>query len=104
MDSADLEETHGPGNGFLKDVFHLIVEHDESVRAAARKSRLDCLHGTLDSEFQFQVPPPNDLRRKISVENTCREYLQPCNANWNHQGFNNELIEPVNEANTVAAK
>ena len=37
-----------------------------------------------------------------SLENAVREYVEHYHAERNHQGLDNELIEPVNDSDSVA--
>ena len=39
-----------------------------------------------------------------SLENAVREYVEHCHAERNHQGLGNELIEPVDDLDSVSGR
>ena len=107
-------------DGFLKDASHLIVDRDTSFIAMR-----DFLGQNTDTEVVLLPPKtPNMnaymerwfrslksecLARMIffgrkSLENAVREYVEHYHAERNHQGLGNELIEPVDDADSVAGR
>ena len=105
-------------DGFLKDASHLIVVRDSSLIAMR-----DFLDQNTETEVvllppkspnlnaymerSFRSPKTECLDRmaffgRKSLENAVREYVQHYHTERNHQGLGNELIEPVNDSDSVA--
>jgi len=105
-------------DGFLKDASHLIVDRDTSFIAMR-----DFLDQNTDTEVVLLPPKSPNLNAYMerwfrslksecldrmiffgrkSLENAVREYVEHYHAERNHQGLGNELIEPVDDADSVA--
>ena len=107
-------------DGFLKDASHLIVDRDSSF--IAMRAFLD-----QNTETEVVLLPPKSpnlnaymerwfrslksecLDRMVffgrkSLENAVREYVEHYHTERNHQGLGNELIEPVNDPDSVAGR
>ena len=105
-------------DGFLKDASHLIVVRDSSLIAMR-----DFLDQNTETEVvllppkspnlnaymerSFRSPKTECLDRmaffgRKSLENAVREYVEHYHTERNHQGLGNELIEPVNDSDSVA--
>ena len=107
-------------DGFLRNASHLILDRDSSFIP---------MRGFIEQNIETEVillPPksPNMnaymerwfrslktecIDRMIffgrkSLENAVREYVEHYHAERNHQGLGNELIEPVDDADTVAGR
>jgi transposase InsO family protein len=107
-------------DGFLRNSSHLIVDRDSSFIP---------MRGILDQNTETEVillPPKSPnlnaymerwfrsltsecLDRMIffgrkSLENAVCEFVEHYHAERNHQGLGNELIEPVDEADSVAGR
>lgn len=107
-------------DGFLRNASHLIVDRDSSCIP---------MRGFIEQNTETEVIllPPNTpnmnaymerwfrslktecLDRMIffgqrSLENAMREYVEHYHAERNHQGLDNELIEPSGDGDTVAAR
>jgi putative transposase len=102
-------------DGFLKDASHLIVDRDTSFRAMR-----DYLSQNTDTEVVLLPPKSPNLNAfmdrwfrslkseclermvffgRRSLETAIRDYVEHYHTERNHQGLNNQLIEP---ASTVA--
>jgi len=100
-------------DGFLKDASHLIVDRDTSFRAMR-----DYLSQNTDTEVVLLPPKSPNLNAfmerwfrslkseslnrmvffgKRSLERVVDEYVEHYQGERNHQGLNNELIEPGDE-------
>ena len=107
-------------DGFLKDASHLIMDRDASFIAVR-----DFLDQNPDTavvllprkspnlnafmERWFRSLKSECLDRMIffgrtSLENAVQEYVEHYQAERNHQGLGNELVEPVDDADTVAGR
>ena len=105
-------------DGFLKDASHLIVVRDSSLIAMR-----DFLDQNTETEVVLLPPKSPNLNAYMerwfrspktecldrmaffgrkSLENAVREYVQHYHTERNHQGLGNELIEPVNDSDSVA--
>jgi len=107
-------------DGSLKDASHLIVDRDSSFIA---------MRGFMEQNTETEVvllPPKSPnlkacmerwfrslktecLDRMVffgrkSLENAVREYVEHYHAERNHQGLGNELIEPSEDADSVAGR
>ena len=107
-------------DGFLKEASHLIIDRDASFVA---------LRGFMEQNTDTEIillPPKSPnlnaymerwfrsltsecLDRMIffgrkSLENAVCEFVEHYHAERNHQGLGNELIEPVDEADSVAGR
>ena len=107
-------------DGFLRNASHLIVDRDnnfiamrgflnqntetEAVPLPAKSPNMNAY-----MERWFRSLKSECLDRMIffgrkSLENALHEYVEHYHAERNHQGLGNELIEPVNDPDTVAGR
>ena len=107
-------------DGFLKDTNHLIVDRDTSFIAMR-----EFIEQTTDTEVVLLPPKSPNLNAYMerwfrslksecldrmvffgrkSLENAVHEYVEHYHAERNHQGLGNELIEPDQDAGSVAGR
>ena len=105
-------------HGFLKDASHLILDRDSSFIAMR-----DFLNQNTETEVVLLPPKSPNLNAHMerwfrslksecldrmiffgqkSLENAVREYVEHYHTERNHQGLDNELIEPSEDAERVA--
>ncbi|MDG2127183.1 MAG: integrase core domain-containing protein [Fuerstiella sp.] len=107
-------------DGVLKDASHLIMDRDTSFIAMR-----DFLQQNSETEVVLLPPKSPNLNAfmerwfrslksecldrmiffgRKSLENAVREYVQHYHGERNHQGLGNQLIEPEDDADSVAGR
>ena len=112
----NLADTEG---GLLKNASHLVVDRDTNFIAERYYLEQDAdtevillpksLNLNAYMERWFRSLKSEWLDRMIffgrkSLKNAVREYVEHSHAERNHQGLGNELIEPVDDADSVAGR